>query len=267
MISANPGPLKRTMDEQQLGSEIRMPILRSSQLSDCAKYSFTEDDLYRRQADISLLASQLIQSQENERKHLSRELHDDIGQRLSLAASEVALMASQNSMGESISVKRFDDLREELYGLCSDIHEMSHNLHSYKLQHLGLRTALKELIRKISQPDLHVSLYADGFEEPASKDVALCLYRVAQESLSNAVKHAQTKVIAVTLTKLKNIIYMTVEDSGIGFDSNVGSPGLGLHSMSERVKLLNGQFRLHSAPGRGTEIRVAVPDVFGRETA
>jgi signal transduction histidine kinase len=260
MISVNSGPIKRTIDEQQHSSEIRASDqCASSQPGDFRDHSFRGDDLYRRQ-NVSLFASQLIQAQENERKHLSRELHDDIGQRLSLAASEAALMASQNYAGEAISDKRFNDLRDELYGLCSDIHEMSHNLHSYKLQHLGLKTALKELSRKISQPNLRVSFYADEFEEPDSKDVALCLYRVAQESLANAVKHSHTLAIAVTLTKLEDVIYMTIQDSGVGFDSSVRSQGLGLLSMSERVRLLNGQFRLQSIPGRGTEIWVAVPD-------
>jgi PAS domain S-box-containing protein len=229
-------------------------------IEDLTERNLRENELCRRQTEISLLASQLIQSQENERKHLSRELHDDIGQRLSLAASEVALMASQRAGLPSISSDRLDALRNELDELCSDVHEISHNLHSYKLQHLGLQAALKDLTRRISLPNFHVDLCVDEFEEPASKDVALCLYRIAQESLNNALKHAGTLVVALTLTKLQNTFYMTIQDSGRGFDSSVRAQGLGLLSMSERVKLLNGQFKLHSAPGRGTEIWVEIPD-------
>jgi PAS domain S-box-containing protein len=229
-------------------------------IEDLTEHHVKEDELRRRQVEIDLLASQLIQSQENERKHLSRELHDDIGQRLSLAASEVALLASQHSDTTPISVSRLEVLRDELDGLCSDVHQMSHNLHSYKLQHLGLNAALKDLSRKICQPNFHVDLRADEFEDPVSEDVALCLYRVAQESLNNALKHAHALEVAVTLTKLQNTIYMTIQDSGIGFDSSASSQGLGLLSMNERVKLVRGQFRLHSTPGRGTEIWVEVPD-------
>jgi PAS domain S-box-containing protein len=219
-----------------------------------------EAELSRRQTEVNFLASLLIQSQENERKSLSRELHDDIGQRLSLAASEVALMASEQAATTFLSVNRLEGLRDELDSLCTDIHEMSHDLHSYKLQHLGLKSALKDLCRRLSQPNFRVDLYADELEEPTSKDVALCLYRVAQESLNNALKHAHAPVVALTITKLQNVFYLTIQDSGIGFDSSIHQHGLGLISMGERIKLVNGNFRMHSMPGRGTEIWIAVPD-------
>jgi PAS domain S-box-containing protein len=219
-----------------------------------------EAELSRRQTEVDFLASLLIQSQENERKSLSRELHDDIGQRLSLAASEVALMASQQSSASFFSIDRLEVLRDELDGLCTDIHEMSHDLHSYKLQHFGLKSALKDLCRRLSQPTSRVDLYADELEEPASKEVALCLYRVAQESLNNALKHAHAQVVAMTITKVQNMFYLAIQDSGIGFDSSVSRHGLGLVSMGERIKLVNGNFRMHSVPGRGTEIWIAVPD-------
>lgn len=254
--SLMPARIKIRFIERYSGDETRS-LMSIEDLTEC---NIREDELRQRQTEINLLASQLIQSQENERKHLSRELHDDIGQRLSLVASEVALLASQHPGTMPISADRLAILRDELDGLCSDVHKMSHSLHSYKLQHLGLKAAFKDLSRKISKPNFRVDLRVDEFEEPVSKDVALCLYRIAQESLNNALKHAHSTVAAVTLTKLQNTFYMTIQDSGVGFDSNVRSQGLGLLSMSERAKLLNGQFRLHSAPGRGTEIQVEVPD-------
>jgi PAS domain S-box-containing protein len=220
-----------------------------------------ETELNRRETEVGTLASLLIQSQESERRRLSRELHDDIGQRLSLAASELALLVSQQSINASVSVDRLASLRDELDSLCTDVHEISHDLHSYKLQHLGLKSALKDLCRRVSQPNFRVDLHIDDFEDPTSKEVSLCLYRVAQESLNNALKHARTPTVAVTITKLQNMFYMTIQDSGIGFDSSVSSKGLGLVSMSERLKLVNGQFRLHSLPGCGTETWVAVPDL------
>ncbi len=229
-------------------------------IEDITGLKVKEAEVSRRQTEVDFLASLLIQSQENERKCLSRELHDDIGQRLSLAASEVALMASQQSEAKCLSVDRLEVLRDELDSLCTDIHEMSHDLHSYKLQHLGLKSALKDLCRRLSQSDFRVDLYADEFEEPTSKDVSLCLYRVAQESLNNAIKHAHASVVAMTITKVQEMYYLTIQDSGIGFDSNVSRQGLGLISMGERIKLVSGSFRMHSVPGRGTEIWVAVPD-------
>ena len=211
-------------------------------------------------SEVKTLASQLIELQENERKGLSRELHDDIGQRLSLAASEVALLERQHSSGPVDLADRLGSLREDLDGLCTDIHNLSHNLHSYKLQHLGLKPALKDLCQRMSQPGFHIDLVVDDSEDPQSKEVSLCLYRIAQEALTNAQRHAQTSFVAVTLTKLQHTFYMAIQDSGIGFEIPANPQGLGLISMKERLKLVNGQLILHSIPGRGTELWVAAPD-------
>jgi PAS domain S-box-containing protein len=219
-----------------------------------------ENELQRRQNEVRNLTAQLIESQENDRKRLSRELHDDIGQRLSLATSELGLIACQNSGAANRGSAQLHALHEELDSLCTDVHEMSHNLHSYKLQHLGLSAALKDLARRLAQPTFRVDLNCEPFEEPVSSDVTLCLYRIAQEALNNALRHSHSPVAAVVISRLQNTFYMVVQDAGIGFDSTRNSPGLGLLSMRERVGLLNGTFRLHSTPGRGTEIWVELKD-------
>ena len=218
-----------------------------------------ELELNRSRSEVRSLASQLIEFQENERKRLSRELHDDVGQRLSLAASEVALLQRQHENSAGLS-ERLGTLREELDTLCTDLHNLSHSLHSYKLQHLGLKPALKDLCERMSQPGFRVDLIVDDSEDTASKEISLCLYRVAQEALNNARRHAQTSFVAVTLTKLQHTYYMAIQDLGIGFETSANPQGLGIISMKERLKLVNGQLILHSIPGRGTEIWVAVPD-------
>jgi PAS domain S-box-containing protein len=220
----------------------------------------TELELNRSRSEVKTLASQLIELQENERKRLSRELHDDIGQRLSLATSEVALLQRQHSSGPAGLADRLGTLREELDSLCTDLHCLSHSLHSYKLQHLGLKPALKDLCQRMSQPGFRVDLVVDDSEDSGSKEISLCLYRVAQEALNNARRHAHTSSVAVTLTRLHHTFYMAIQDLGIGFETSANPQGLGLISMKERLKLVNGQLILHSIPGRGTEIWVAVPD-------
>jgi PAS domain S-box-containing protein len=256
-------------DRSQLPVRIWISLMKRSPLDESRSLVMIEDiseqkeaerELDRRTVEVELLASQLIRSQEEERKRLARELHDDIGQRLSLVAPEVALMASQRSDAAFIAPNRLNNLRDDLDGLCSDIHGISHDLHSYKLQHLGLKLALKDLCRRLSQPNFHIHLDVDDMDEPASKDVSLCLYRVVQEALNNAIKHAHTLVVAVTLTKIQDMFYMTIQDAGIGFDRSVRRPGLGLISMTERLKLVKGELKLHSILGRGTEIWVSIPD-------
>jgi PAS domain S-box-containing protein len=241
----------------------RAPVEDSLSLmivEDITEQKEAEHELDRRKIEVDMLASQLIQSQEMERRRLARELHDDIGQRLSLVASEVALMASQQSDARTMASNRLDNLRDELDTLCTDLHGISHDLHSYKLQHLGLKSALKDWCRRLTQSSFRVDLDVDDMDEPVSKEVSLCLYRVVQEALNNALRHAHTPVVAVTITKLQNVFYMTIQDTGVGFERGVSPQGLGLISMTERLKLVKGELKLSSILGRGTEIWVSIPD-------
>jgi PAS domain S-box-containing protein len=209
---------------------------------------------------IRSVASQLIRYQEEERKRLSRELHDGIGQSMSLITSEIALMASQYAGASPALGDRLALLREQLDHVCSDLHCMSHNLHSYKLQHLGLKCAVRDLCRQLSSPELQVDFDIDHCPEPRSRAVSLCLYRVAQEALSNCVKHSHTRTIELTLTKLRNTFHMTVKDCGIGFNLRAKSDGLGLVSMRERLTLVDGSMKVRSRVGLGTEIWVSAPE-------
>jgi PAS domain S-box-containing protein len=220
-----------------------------------------EKELEQREREIRLLTSQLLRSQEDERKRLSRELHDDIGQRLSLVTSQVASLSDDPSQPLPDACSgQLKHIRDELDTLCTDLHEMSHNLHSYKLQHLGLGPAMKAMCRDFKRPSFHVDLHIDELAHPIAEDVALCLYRVAQEALNNALHHANADKVCVIVTKLGTTFYMSIQDTGSGFDTEVAKAGLGLISMTERVKLLHGEFRIHSTPGRGTEIWASVPE-------
>ena len=222
-----------------------------------------EADLHRREVEVRALAFQLIRSLENERIRLSRELHDDIGQRLALVTSEIAGVIEQNSAGTPSPIAILKQALSSLDRLCIDVHELSHGLHSHTLEHLGLKPALNDLCRRLSRPLLRVHLYADHFEEPTSMQVSLCLYRVAQEALNNVIRHSHSKSVDLTVTRIQDRFYLTIQDSGIGFDTSNVSMGLGLLNMSERVKLVGGQFKIKSAPEEGTEIWVEVTDDRG----
>lgn len=242
--------------EQPTGKRTQSLVM----VEDISEQKTSEMELNRSRSEVETLASQLIALQENERKRLSRELHDDIGQRLSLAASEVALLERQHSNDSADLARRLGALREDLDSLCTDLHCLSHSLHSYKLQHLGLKSALKELCQRMSQPGFHIDLIVDDSVDPGTQEISLCLYRVAQEALNNAQRHAHTSFVAVTLTRLQNMFYMAIQDTGIGFETSAHPHGLGLVSMKERLKLVNGHLIINSIAGRGTEIWVAVPD-------
>ncbi|WP_172838255.1 ATP-binding protein [Terriglobus roseus] len=220
-----------------------------------------ERELEQRKGEIRVLTAQLLRSQEDERKRLSRELHDDIGQRLSLVTSQIASLSDDPLQALSDTCSgQLKHIHDELDTLCTDLHEMSHNLHSYKLQHLGLVPAMKAMCRDFGRPSFHVDLHIDEFADPVAEDIALCLYRVAQEALNNALHHANADKVCVIVTKLGATYYMSIQDTGSGFDTGVAKAGLGLISMTERVKLLNGEFRIHSMKGRGTEIWASIPE-------
>jgi PAS domain S-box-containing protein len=208
----------------------------------------------------SSIASRLIQYQEEERKRLSRDLHDGLGQSMSLIASECALLATEYSGLTPSLGDRLASLRDRLDGACSELHSMSHNLHSFKLRHLGLTCALKDMCRQLSTQEIKVTLNIDNAGDPLSEEVSLCLYRVAQEAIGNCVKHSQSRKILVTLTELRNTFYMTVKDYGIGFNTHARFDGLGLVSMKERLSLVNGRLKISSTIGGGTEIWASISE-------
>ena len=187
-------------------------------VSDCTAQRTAENSLRQRDQELQRLAGHLIKAQEEERSRISRELHDDIGQRVALLACELdrERLRGTNS-GEAGENSRA--LRAELDAIASDIHKLSHELHSASLQCGGLKVALKDLCRKyVNNHNVEIDLQADLAEFKLPSDVALCLLRVAQESLANALKHARTNKINVRLTQDGERAKLVVRDYGQGFD-------------------------------------------------
>lgn len=219
-----------------------------------------------KQAKLELveLTERLIQAQETERQRLARELHDDIGQRLSLLI--MGLDRLRHGLPSDLPVPRAElsASLDEANQLATDIHALSHQLHSSKLKHLGLKSALRELCARVSrQHGIEVRLNAGAIPGELSEERALCLYRVAQEALNNAVKHSGSAVIEVELAALLSTLRLTVTDHGTGFDVHHHAAGVGLASMRERTRMVAGKFHISSTPGQGTEIvtEVALQEV------
>jgi signal transduction histidine kinase len=205
------------------------------------------------------LTERLIQAQESERQRLARELHDDIGQRLSLLI--IGLDRLRHGLPLDLRAQR-EELAaslEEAGQLATDIHGLSHQLHSSKLKHLGLKAALRELCAQVArQHGVDVNLEAGTISGGLSEERALCLYRVAQEALNNAVKHSGSPTIEVELAPVRNMLQLRVKDHGSGFDVNHYAAGVGLASMRERVRMVAGKLQISSKPGQGTEIMTEV---------
>lgn len=204
----------------------------------------------------------LIENQEEERKHIARELHDDLGQRLALIKLDLEM-----AMQEDLSLKgegtqsRWDGILLGLDELGSDIQRLSHTLHSGRLRYLGLKAALKELCGKFQkQHRIAIDLRMEGFTNPASKDVELCIYRVVQEALQNMAKHSCADYAVLKLADDGEMLQMEISDNGKGFTHAEASRrmGLGLASMRERLSILGGNLQVKSAPGRGTILSARV---------
>jgi len=206
------------------------------------------------------LSRRLIRAHEDERALLARELHDDVTQRLAVLAIDVG--RAESTAPDVAQAEAMRSVREGLVRLSEDVHTLAYQLHPSVLEELGLAEALRtecERIGRQSRVELRVAL--DPLPAVVGKDEALCLFRVAQEALNNVTRHAGARAASVALRQMDGGLLLAVRDDGVGFDP--ASPGkgrsLGLASMRERVRLVNGTLDIESAPGRGTEIVVWVP--------
>ncbi|HKW32586.1 MAG TPA: PAS domain S-box protein [Candidatus Acidoferrum sp.] len=214
-------------------------------------------DRKRAEQALSGMARKLIESQEQERKRIGRELHDDISQRLAILAIELELLQSNPLEMES----RLQQLREETIAIASDVQALSHELHSSKLEYLGVVSAMKGFCKEFSERQkMEVDFRTDA-SSPLPFEIGLSLFRVLQEALHNAAKHSGAKHVEVQVAEHSNEIHLLVRDSGRGFDLEAAKRGngLGLTSMQERLKLVSGQLSIESKPQEGTTIHARVP--------
>ncbi len=211
---------------------------------------YADEALRRTRTELEQLAGHLIQTQEEERHRISRELHDDIPQRLSLLAIEV------DSLGQSLADAGCDKelehvslLKAQAEALTDDVHQLSHQLHSARLRHLGFWSAVEELASKVSkQHHIAVNVSTFGRDTMLSPDVALCLFRVTQEALNNAVRHGHADFVSIHLGIDSAMAMLQVSDTGVGFNVADCEGGIGLVSMRERLRMIGGEFAVESHP-------------------
>lgn len=207
------------------------------------------------------LTARLLALQEAGNKELARELHDDLSQKLAALGMEASTLLKPSGKPSDTLPERVRALSARINSMAQDVHAMSHRLHPAILDELGLEAALREECVSFSaQSGISAQFETKG---PAlvPGDASLCLYRVAQESLRNIAKHAQAINVRVVLSGTKAGIALRVEDTGDGFDLNGvrRNGGLGLISMEERVRLVNGSISIQSQPGKGTTVDVFIP--------
>lgn len=203
------------------------------------------------------LASRLLDAQETERSRIARELHDDISQQMALLEIDLEQLGGVvRGKAEGLT----HEVRQRAHTIARSVHDLSHELHPAKLRLIGLVSALQGLRSEVSQPGVSISFTHDNVPPALPEDVSLCLFRIVQEALHNAMKHSGAKHLSVDLRAGPGGLTLTVADDGVGFDvDRAWQKGIGLISVNERVEAVGGSLEIHSTPGAGTRLKAVVP--------
>jgi PAS domain S-box-containing protein len=230
-------------------------------ISDVTEKKKNEQALLDYQSRLQKLTANLMSVQEAGSKELARELHDDFSQQLAALAMEVSTLQASGEVAVPLT-ERLSELGEKIGHLADEMHQTSRQLHPTILNELGLEAALREECGRFSaQCKIPIQFICEELPASTPEDVSLCLYRIAQETLRNIRKHAGATEGRVRLFGGEGGVSLLVEDTGDGFDIAEArkSGGLGLISMEERVRLVNGKFKILSQTGVGTTVGVFVP--------
>ncbi|HEY6369806.1 MAG TPA: PAS domain S-box protein [Candidatus Sulfotelmatobacter sp.] len=213
------------------------------------------------EAALANASRRLIEAQEQERTRIARELHDDLGQSLALLAVELDQIQQDLSALPEVR-SRVGELQKRTVDLATDVQSLSHELHSARLELVGIAAAMRGFCQAFgAKQRVEVDFQSRNLPLPMSRETSLCFYRVLQEALHNSAKHSGVRRVQVRFWGDADEIHLTVKDSGSGFDLEAAKDGqgLGLISMEERLKLLNGTLGIDSQPQRGTTIHARAP--------
>ena len=242
----------------------QLATVNDALVAEVAERMRTERSLESSRQELKHLASQLIRIQEEDRRRISRDLHDDVNQRLALFAIELDSLQRQLPAPQQEALR---SLADRIAELSEDVRHLAYGYHPSILDDLGLSIAMQRLVEDAaarSQIEAHIT--CDHLPESLSHEVATCIYRVAQESLGNIIRHAKASRVDVELGRSSMGLTVSIADNGVGFlaahpQSDTG--GLGLLSMKERVTLVGGTLTIKSALGAGTQVQATIPIAEG----
>lgn len=242
--------------------EERMETEQSLRASE-SSLKVSQEELRQSREELRALAGQLLTAQEEERRRIARDLHDDVNQRLAMLAMDLRRIEK----GEAGDLADIGGMVRSITGrlteVSDDVRQMAYRFHPSILDDLGLIKAVRRLVDDFSASTGVEAVYVhQDLLSPVPTDLATCVYRIAQESLNNVARHAKATEVEVELICDEGMITLSVRDNGVGFDSVPASQGrgrLGLLSMKERVRLVRGTLNVSSSPGGGTHIEVGVP--------
>jgi signal transduction histidine kinase len=216
-----------------------------------------------KQQELETLTGKLIEAQEQERRRIARDLHDDFNQRLAAVSVELETIERASLALPEPIARRIAAIRGQVGQLSDDLHDLAYRLHPSLLEHVGLEVAVREHVDEFTKrTGLSVALTTRQVPGGLNPALATCLFRVMQESLQNVFKHAQATGLTLRLSGSSKGVGLSVRDNGKGFIMGSQSEqrtGIGLMSMQERTRLLGGFIRIHSHPGHGTKVCAWIP--------
>ena len=220
----------------------------------------------RKQAEeaLSSVSYRVIEAEEQERQRISKELHEGIGQRLTLLVIEIEQLRAELQTAIDVP-SRIDAALKNSLEILTDVKALAHELYSPRLEYLGIAAVMRSFCRDFGeQKRVEIDFRSDGLPDPLQPDISLCLFRVLQEAVHNAVEHSGVRQFDVQLNGTSEEIHLTVSDCGVGFnlETTKTSRGLGLNHMQERLKLVKGSLCIDSQPTRGTTIHARVPSAW-----
>lgn len=216
-----------------------------------------------KEEDLRTLAGKLLTVQDEERQRISRDLHDDVNQRLGALGLQLDALCKNLPSSPAMVRRRIRAIRRHVGMLSDDVREMAYRFHQTTVEDLGLAVALQRYVNDfVRRTGIKATFFRPQDMAPIPSHVSTCLYRIAQESLGNVAMHAKADQVTVVLSMQAATIRLAIRDNGIGLDPAASikvSSGLGILSMRERARLLNGTLELSASPGEGTEVVVVLP--------
>ena len=259
-------------DGTPIWGRLNVSLVKSGDAGARFVLAFVEDVSKRKVAEeaLSAVTRKLIGAQEHERARIGRDLHDDIGQRLALLAVELGQMKQAIPDSALEESRRMHELWKQASEIANDVQALSHELRSAKLEYLGVIAAMKSFCEEFAERQkMEIEFRSHDLPSPLSApEISLTLFRVLQEALHNASKHSRIRHVEVELWGTPGEVHLTVSDSGAGFhpEAALMGRGIGLTSMKERLKLVNGELSVDSQPERGTTIHARVPIISDRNS-
>jgi signal transduction histidine kinase len=221
------------------------------------------EDAEHTQKDLRMLAGKLLTVQDDERRRISRDLHDDVNQRLGAIGLQLDSLCRDLPEPPASIRRRIRAIRRHVSELSDDVRQMAYRFHQTTVEDLGLFVALQRYINEfVRRTGIKARFLKPSVTEPIPVRLASCLYRIAQESLGNVASHAKATQVCIELSVRPDSICLTVRDNGVGMVCEEGprrSGGLGLLSMQERARLQNGSVTWHSTLGAGTVVTACLP--------